>query len=69
MTIYQAKGLEYEVVVVPRLIEGQFPDERDEKLLIPARAAASRRHRRSSMSRRSGGCSRGDDPRAERLCC
>ena len=35
MTIYQAKGLEYEVVVVPRLIEGQFPDSRDENLLIP----------------------------------
>ena len=35
MTIYQAKGLEYEVVVVPRLVEGQFPDTRDEDILIP----------------------------------
>ena len=35
MTIYQAKGLEYEVVIVPRLIEGQFPDTRAENLLIP----------------------------------
>lgn len=35
MTVYQAKGLEYEVVVVPRLVEGQFPDTREEDLLIP----------------------------------
>jgi DNA helicase-2/ATP-dependent DNA helicase PcrA len=35
MTVYQAKGLEYEVVVVPRLIEGQFPDTREETVLIP----------------------------------
>lgn len=35
MTVYQAKGLEYEVVVVPRLVEGQFPDSREEALLIP----------------------------------
>ena len=35
MTIYQAKGLEYEMVVVPRLVEGQFPDTRDEVRIIP----------------------------------
>ena len=35
MTVYQAKGLEYEAVVVPRLVEGQFPDTRDEQMLIP----------------------------------
>jgi DNA helicase-2/ATP-dependent DNA helicase PcrA len=35
MTIYQAKGLEYEAVVVPRLVDGQFPDTRDEQNLIP----------------------------------
>ncbi len=35
MTIYQAKGLEYEVVIVPRLIEGQFPDTRADTQLIP----------------------------------
>ena len=35
MTVYQAKGLEYEVVVVPRLVEGQFPDTREEDLIIP----------------------------------
>jgi superfamily I DNA/RNA helicase/RecB family exonuclease len=35
MTVYQAKGLEYEAVVVPRLTEGQFPDTRDEQKLIP----------------------------------
>jgi len=35
MTVYQAKGLEYEVVVVPRLVEGQFPDTREENPLIP----------------------------------
>jgi superfamily I DNA/RNA helicase/RecB family exonuclease len=35
MTVYQAKGLEYEAVVVPRLVEGQFPDTRDEQKLIP----------------------------------
>lgn len=35
MTIYQAKGLECEVVIVPRLIEDHFPDTRGENLLIP----------------------------------
>lgn len=35
MTVHQAKGLEWEVVVVPRLVEGQFPVERAEELLIP----------------------------------
>ncbi len=35
MTVYQAKGLEFEAVVVPWLTEGQFPDERKEQLLIP----------------------------------
>ena len=35
MTIYQAKGLEYEVVIVPRLVDGQFPDTRDEQRLLP----------------------------------
>ncbi len=35
MTVYQAKGLEYEAVVVPRLVEGQFPDTRDEQKLLP----------------------------------
>jgi len=35
MTVYQAKGLEYEAVVVPRLVEGQFPDTRSEKAVIP----------------------------------
>jgi DNA helicase-2/ATP-dependent DNA helicase PcrA len=35
MTVYQAKGLEYEVVIVPRLVEGQFPDLREESHLIP----------------------------------
>jgi len=35
MTVYQAKGLEYEVVIVPRLVESQFPDTREEDLVIP----------------------------------
>ena len=35
MTVYQAKGLEYEVVVVPRLVEGDFPTKRGENLPIP----------------------------------
>jgi RecB family exonuclease len=35
MTIYQAKGLEYPAVVVPRVVEGQFPDTRGERLLLP----------------------------------
>ncbi len=37
MTIYQAKGLEYEVVIVPRLVDGQFPDTRAERPLLPVR--------------------------------
>jgi ATP-dependent exoDNAse (exonuclease V) beta subunit len=35
MTVYQSKGLEYEVVVVPRLVEEQFPDLREESHVIP----------------------------------
>ncbi len=35
MTIYQAKGLEYEAVVIPRLTKGQFPVERDQGPVIP----------------------------------
>jgi DNA helicase II / ATP-dependent DNA helicase PcrA len=35
MTVYQAKGMEYEVVIVPRLVEGQFPTNRGENLPIP----------------------------------
>ncbi len=35
MTVYQAKGLEYEAVAVPRLVEGQFPDTREEQRLLP----------------------------------
>ena len=37
MTVYQAKGLEYEAVVVPRLVEGQFPDTREERMMIPVK--------------------------------
>ena len=35
MTVYQAKGLEFEAVVIPRLVDGQFPDTRDEQRLLP----------------------------------
>jgi DNA helicase-2/ATP-dependent DNA helicase PcrA len=35
MTVYQAKGLEFEVVVVPQLLEREFPDHRAERALIP----------------------------------
>ncbi len=35
MTVYQAKGLEFEAVAVPRLVEGQFPDTREDAPLIP----------------------------------
>ena len=35
MTVYQAKGLEFEAVAVPRLVEGQFPDLREDAALIP----------------------------------
>ena len=35
MTVHQAKGLEWEIVVVPRLVDGQFPDDRAEDLAIP----------------------------------
>ena len=65
MTIYQAKGLEYEAVVVPRLVEGQFPDTRDEQLLHPGRAAQAEaagglRHRRGAAP-----AVRGHDARQE----
>jgi DNA helicase II / ATP-dependent DNA helicase PcrA len=35
MTVHQAKGLEYRAVVVPRVVEGQFPDSRGERQLLP----------------------------------
>ncbi len=35
MTIYQAKGLEWPVVVVPRIVERQFPDSRAERQILP----------------------------------
>lgn len=35
MTIYQAKGLEWPVVVVPHVLERQFPDSRAERQLLP----------------------------------
>jgi DNA helicase-2/ATP-dependent DNA helicase PcrA len=35
MTIHQAKGLEFDVVVVPRVCAGELPDTRDESLPIP----------------------------------
>jgi superfamily I DNA/RNA helicase/RecB family exonuclease len=35
MTVYQAKGLEFGTVVVPRLTQKEFPDERRERQLIP----------------------------------
>ena len=56
MTIYQAKGLEYEVVVVPRLVEGQFPDTREERMLIPVELL-KQEPPRTSRSTRSAGCS------------
>jgi len=35
MTVYQAKGLEWSVVFVPRILERQFPDTRAERQLLP----------------------------------
>jgi DNA helicase-2/ATP-dependent DNA helicase PcrA len=35
MTVYQAKGLEWPVVVVPRILERQFPDTRGETQVLP----------------------------------
>jgi superfamily I DNA/RNA helicase/RecB family exonuclease len=35
MTVYQAKGLEWPVVLVPRILERQFPDTRAERQLLP----------------------------------
>ncbi len=35
MTIHQAKGLEFDAVVVPRVCAGELPDERAEALPIP----------------------------------
>jgi superfamily I DNA/RNA helicase/RecB family exonuclease len=35
MTVYQAKGLEWPVVFVPRILERQFPDTRAERQILP----------------------------------
>ncbi len=35
MTVYQAKGLEWPVVFVPRVLERQFPDTRSERQILP----------------------------------
>ena len=45
MTVYQAKGLEYEAVVVPRLVEGEFPDTREEQRAASRSHCSSRRRR------------------------
>ena len=56
MTVYQAKGLEYEAVVVPRLVEGQFPDTREERMADSGQAAQAGAARRISRSTRSAAC-------------
>ena len=35
MTVYQAKGLEWPVVFVPRILERHFPDSRAERQILP----------------------------------
>ena len=56
MTVYQAKGLEYEAVVVPRLVEGQFPDTREEQTAASRSSCSSRSRRPISRSTRSAAC-------------
>ena len=67
MTVYQAKGLEYEVVVVPRLVEGQFPDTRDESGCYPGRAAEAEAAGGLRDRRGATAAVRGDDARQDRL--
>ncbi len=40
MTLYQAKGLEFPVVIVPNLLEGEWPVREHGLRLVPARAPA-----------------------------
>ena len=57
MTLYQAKGLEFPIVFVPSLLDGEWPAREGRRRLVPARAAARGRARRAtSTPTRSGGC-------------
>ncbi len=55
MTLYQAKGLEFRHVIVPSLVDGEWP-VREGGRLLPARTSCARRSRRAtSTPRRSAG--------------
>ncbi len=57
MTLYQAKGLEFPIVFVPQLLDGEWPAREYGGGLFPKRAAARGRARpATSTPRRSGGC-------------
>ncbi len=65
MTLYQAKGLEFPIVFVPNLLDGEWPTQRGQRRLLPARAPARGRARGRHPHRRGAPAAvRGDDPRA-----
>ena len=65
MTLYQAKGLEFPIVFVPNLLDGEWPVEGAGRRPLPARPAArGRARRRHPHGRGAPAAVRGDDPRA-----
>ncbi len=57
MTLYQAKGLEFPIVFVPSLLDGEWPTREGWGGMLPARAAArGRAARATSTPRRSAAC-------------
>ena len=65
MTLYQAKGLEFPIVFVPQLLDGEWPTQEGGERLLPARAAArGRARRRHPHGRGAAAPVRRDDPRA-----
>ena len=65
MTLYQAKGLEFPIVFVPNLLDGEWPVREGGDGLLPARAPARGRARGRHPHRRGAAAAvRGDDPGA-----
>ena len=57
MTLYQAKGLEFPIVIVPQLLDGEWPTREGWRRPLPARSCCARPCPRATSTRtRSAGC-------------